>query len=71
MALILIASGKLTFDERVVDHRAGGARELRKKVDIRLPGKGNLIPFGSRPVYYDQVDSDQRVVNIKLSLAGT
>jgi len=44
-----------------------------RKVDIRLPGKGNSNSHGARPVYLkhldDEVDSDQEVVNGELSLS--
>ena len=43
-----------------------------RKVDIRLPGKGNSNSHGARPVYQnlldDYVDLDQQVVNKELSL---
>jgi hypothetical protein len=46
---------------------------LVRKVDIRLPGKGNSNSRGARPVYKnhfdDEVDSDQLVVNKALSLS--
>ena len=38
-------------------------RDLSKKLDVRLPGKGNSNTHGARPVYQnhldDEVDSDQ------------
>ena len=54
--------------------REGGREGGRgtRKVDIRLPGEGNLNFHGARPVYLnhldDEVDSDQQVVNKELSL---
>ena len=43
-----------------------------RKVDIKLPEKGNSNFHGARPVYKnhpdDSVDSDQWVVNKELSL---
>jgi len=39
------------------------------KVDIRLPGKGNSIKAGPPNHLDDKVDSDQCVVNKKLSLS--
>ena len=41
-----------------------------RKVDIRLPEKGNSKSRGARPVY-KQVDSDQEVVHKDLSLSET
>jgi len=54
-ALKLITRGKLTFDERVVLHR--------RRVDVRLPGKGEFkLPWreaGPPNHHDDKVDSDQ------------
>jgi len=45
-----------------------------RKVDVKLPGKGNSNSRGARPVYKnhfdDSVDSDQEVDNKDLSLSA-
>jgi len=46
-----------------------------RKVDIRLPGKGNSNSHGARPVHqkhvrHDEVDPDKLVVNKEFSLSG-
>ena len=47
-------------------------RALARRIDIRLPGKGNSNTRGARPVHCnhldDSVDSDQQVVDEELSL---
>ena len=41
-----------TFEDTVDDAAPQGpSAQESKKVDIRLPGKGNLNPHGARPVY--------------------
>ena len=41
---------------------------LTRKVDTRLPGKGNSNSHGARPVHLNYLDLDQEVINKELSL---
>ena len=55
------------------DPHLSNMREKTRKVDARLPGKGNSNSHGARPVHLIItmiVDSDQWVVNKELSLAA-
>ena len=44
------------FDRPFLPLDAGEVRRRTRKVDIRLPGKGNSNSHGARPVYQNHLD---------------